>query len=340
MLSAPSKLLIKNQNLLQQGKWLIANPEDADIFNALEVEVDGFHQFYDIYQHASQQQPEASNRQKFSAVHRCDEQYDGIVCYMPKAKEHAKMLLANLASNLKTNGMLLLIGENKSGIKSAPALLGNFGQQVIKEDSARHCTMFKVIVDVTVPEFDLDQWQQSYSLTINQTKLQICSLPGVFNHGKLDDGTALLLAQCDNVPKGKLLDFACGAGIIGCYLGLKNPQAQITMSDISALALHCAEQSAVLNGIEAKVIASHGLVDITDKYNAIYTNPPFHTGVKTDYQVTESFIQQVKGHLLSKGSLTIVANAFLKYSTLLQQHLAEPKVLAGNSRFKVYRCQL
>ena len=66
------------------------------------------------------------------------------------------------------------------------------------------------------------------------------------------------------------------------------------MSDINALSLFCAEKSAAANGVKANILASNGLQNVEGKFNAVFTNPPFHTGVKTDYSVTEKFIQSVK----------------------------------------------
>lgn len=37
--------------------------------------------------------------------------------------------------------------------------------------------------------------------------------------------------------KGELLDFGCGAGVIGSVLAKRNPDLKVNMVDISALAL-------------------------------------------------------------------------------------------------------
>ncbi|WP_416307225.1 methyltransferase [Neptunicella sp. SCSIO 80796] len=336
MLSAPSQLLIKNQTLFTQGKWLLVNPEDTDIFTQLDANLDGFYQYFDIYQQAEH----LPGQHSFAASLESNQQYDGVIVYMPKAKAQAQMLLANMANMLKTGGSLWLVGENKGGIKAAPKLLAPFSDQIVKQDAARHCSLFRCTINKPVKPFNLKQWQTEFEININDCQLKICSLPGVFNHGALDTGSRLLLESIHTLPNGKLLDFACGAGIVGCYLASKNPAAQILMSDINALALHCARQTAELNNIDASIIASNGLNAISDKFSAIYTNPPFHTGTKTDYQVSEQFIANAKKALTAKGSLTLVANAFLKYPELLQTHLSTVKVLAETSKFKVYHCQL
>ena len=60
---------------------------------------------------------------------------------------------------------------------------------------------------------DLDALASHFTLQLADGPLEVVSLPGVFSHGRLDLGSALLLEHLDNPPGGRLLDFGCGAGI-------------------------------------------------------------------------------------------------------------------------------
>lgn len=335
MLSAPSQVLLRNTEHLEQGHWLLVNPADNQIFTELsDCHVTGFHQYFDQYQACLNTQAP----QLFAAICKLDEELDGAVIYLSKAKQHNQMLLANIAPLLKPGGQLLLVGENKAGIKSAGKLLEQFGQPN-KLDSARHCTLFAVQIEKPAEPFDISKWQRKLDLTVDDIQFSIVTLPGVFSAEHLDPATELLLNNIESVPSGQLLDFACGAGPIGCYLGLKNTNSCITMCDVNALALYCAEQSAGLNDIDAKVIASNGLAELTGKFQAIYTNPPFHTGIKTDYKITQHFIHDAKGYLQRNGSLTLVANRFLAYPDLLQAKFEHFQVAAQSSKFNLYICR-
>lgn len=337
MLSAPSQLLMRSEDSFAQGKWLLVNPTDGHIANQFDnPDIFVFHQYFDIYQQSCAQ-GNADNHQ-FDAAYPTDRSFDGAVIYMPKSKEQAKMLIANVAACLKENANLLLVGENKGGVKSAAKMLESVGSQVNKIDSARHCALFATQIDKTVKAFDLENWQTEINISAGGLDYTICSLPGVFNHGALDVGTRVLLDNLPAVPKGRLLDFGCGAGVIGCYLGLSNPDSEIVMSDVSALAIHCSKQSVKLNNLSAKVVASNGLMDVQGKYAAVYTNPPFHTGIQTDYSVTEQFISQLKKYLVGKGELVLVANQFLRYSELLEQQFAAVETLTQTTKFSLYRC--
>jgi 16S rRNA (guanine1207-N2)-methyltransferase len=337
MLSAASQLLMRSKTIFETGKWLLVNPTDAHIasqFNNPDIFV--FHQYFDLYQQSCQQGN--ATQQKFTAAYSTQEQFDGAVIYMPKSKEQAKMLIANVADCLKSSGNLLLVGENKGGVKSAAKMLETFSHQVNKIDSARHCALFAAQIDKPVKAFDLKNWQQEIAISVAGLDYKICSLPGVFNHGAVDGGTSILLESLAEIQSGRALDFGSGAGVIGCFVGLKSPQSQVVMCDVSALAVYCSEQSAKLNNLDVEVVASNGLAEVLGKFSAVYTNPPFHTGIHTDYSVTEGFIGQLKQYLLKGGTLRLVANRFLRYSEFLDQRFSAVELVKQSTKFSVYQC--
>jgi hypothetical protein len=55
--------------------------------------------------------------------------------------------------------------------------------------------------------------------------------------------------------------------------------------------------------------------------SAILSNPPFHVGVHTDYFATENLLRKAAKHLKNGGELRLVANSFLKYQPLIEEHL-------------------
>lgn len=337
MLSAPSQLLMRSADIFSHGKWLLVNPTDSQIAQQLNnPELKVFHQYFDIYQQSCAAGKSAQHI--FTAAYSTDERFDGAVIYMPKSKEQAKMLIANVSACLNENASLLLVGENKGGVKSAAKILETVSSQVNKVDSARHCALFGGQIDKPIKPFELSKWQSEIDISVGGLDYKICSLPGVFNHGSVDLGTKILLDNLPEIKTGRLLDFGCGAGVIGCYLGLKSPESEIVMSDVSALAVHCSKQSAQLNNLSVDVIASNGLMDVQGKFSAVYTNPPFHTGIQTDYSVTENFIAQLEQYLAKSGSLTLVANKFLRYSELLEQRFSAVSEMAQTTKFTLYQC--
>jgi 16S rRNA (guanine1207-N2)-methyltransferase len=247
------------------------------------------------------------------------------------------MLLANLANRVKLGGKLLVVGRNDGGGRGAGKLLSEWGEPVIKLDSARCCSLYQVILTQTQSNFVLDDYLQPFSIEVGGVELLLASLPGVFSHGQLDEGTQLLLGNCSDVPDGKLLDFACGCGVIGCFLAKHNPNAEVTLSDINALALYSAKISATLNKLNVNIVPSNGLQALAKNYQAIYTNPPFHQGVKTDYLVTRTFIEHVSQHLTMQGMLMMVANRFLSYPNQLGQQMKLSDESVKTNKFSLYQ---
>lgn len=62
---------------------------------------------------------------------------DTIIYYWPKNKSEAKFQLINLISHFSTQTEIFIVGENSSGIKSAPLILKAW-MELYKIDSAKH----------------------------------------------------------------------------------------------------------------------------------------------------------------------------------------------------------
>jgi 16S rRNA (guanine1207-N2)-methyltransferase len=90
------------------------------------------------------------------------------------------------------------------------------------------------------------------------------------------------------------------------------------------------------NGLTADIIASNGLENVEGQFDAIISNPPFHTGVKTDYGIADKFIAQSRQYLVKGGELRIVANRFLPYPDILEAEFGNVQTIAQSNRFAVY----
>lgn len=257
------------------------------------------------------------------------------VLFLPKSRELTDYLLHALAAKLP-QGELYLVGEKKSGIERAAKQLAVYGQ-VGKLDSARHCQLWRVRIDQAPAAPDLNSLAQHFSLPLADGPLRVISLPGVFSHGRLDKGTELLLEHLDNLPSGHLLDFGCGAGIVGAALKRRYPSSQLTLLDVDAFAAASSRLTLAANGLDAEVICADGIHAAPKHLAAIISNPPFHQGVHTQYQTTEELLRTAPQHLQHAGQLRIVANSFLRYPPLIEEHLGPCQTLAEANGFKIYQ---
>ncbi|BFU59432.1 MULTISPECIES: 16S rRNA (guanine(1207)-N(2))-methyltransferase RsmC [Rodentibacter] len=258
---------------------------------------------------------------------------DLIVYYWTKNKQEVQFQLMQLLANASEGQEMLIIGENRCGVRSVEKILSSFGD-IAKIDSARRCGLYHFSLKKR-PHFDLDTFWKTYQ-SPRLDNLIVHSLPGVFSANELDVGTALLLSTVNDHIKGNVLDLGCGAGVIGSIIKKMNPKANITMTDIHAMALESSRKTLAENQLEARVFASDVFSNIDGKFDLIISNPPFHDGIDTAYRAVKELITQAKWYLNTGGELRIVANAFLPYPDLLQQYFGEFDVLAQTTKFKVY----
>jgi 16S rRNA (guanine1207-N2)-methyltransferase len=139
---------------------------------------------------------------------------------------------------------------------------------------------------------------------------------------------------------GDVLDFGCGAGVISCFIGKKFPTTQLSLLDVSSLAIASAKKTLLLNNLTGNVFASNSLSKVTNKYQHIVSNPPFHQGTKTSYQATEDFLKGVKAHMTAMGDITVVANSFLQYLPIMQQCVGITNNLISHQGFNIYYSQV
>ncbi|MBH3432180.1 class I SAM-dependent methyltransferase [Pseudomonas citronellolis] len=261
-------------------------------------------------------------------------EFDAAVLFLPKSRELTDYLLAALASRVP-GGQLYLVGEKRAGVERAARQLGALAKAA-KLDSARHCQLWHAAIDGALPCPDLHAQSLRYTLALADGELQVVTLPGVFSHGRLDRGSALLLEHLDGLPEGHVLDFGCGAGVLGAVLKRRYPGSRLSLLDVDAFALESSRLTLAANGLEGEVIGGDGIDAAPAGLAAIVSNPPFHQGVHTDYQASERLLREAAQHLRPGGELRLVANSFLKYPPLIEQHLGPCRSLAEGDGFRIY----
>jgi 16S rRNA (guanine1207-N2)-methyltransferase len=259
------------------------------------------------------------------------------VIFLPKSKDLTNYLLNAVAARLP-GAELFLVGEKKGGIESAAKQMIPLGKPR-KLDNARHCQLWQVTVANAPQAVALESLAQVFDVPLAEGPLKVVSLPGVFSHGRLDRGTELLLEHLDKLPSGHLLDFGCGAGVLGAAVKRRYPHNTVTMLDVDAFAAASSRLTLAANGLEAEVLTGDGIDAAPMGLNAILSNPPFHVGVHTDYFATENLLRKAAKHLAKGGELRLVANSFLKYQPLIEEHLGVCAVKAEGNGFRIYRAK-
>ncbi len=260
-----------------------------------------------------------------------------IIIYMSKAKARLSFLLDYARASLKDDGEIWIVGENKGGIKSLAKQLKSDYQQVDKMTSGKHSAIVSACGALEQKTFDINNY---FSEQKNELGLSLKALPGVFSQENLDKGTAVLLKSLPRKVKGRVLDFGCGAGVIGAYISQNREVEEIELIDDDILAIKSAQSNIEHNKIAySEAFLSNGFESIEERYNWIVSNPPFHQGIKTDYNVTENFLKQAKEYLKLSGKLLLVANEFLNYEVILREHFKTVSEIAKENGFKVLQCE-
>lgn len=255
---------------------------------------------------------------------------DTLIYFWPKNKPEAQFQLFNLLSLLAPECDVFVVGENRSGVRSADGLLADYCP-LNKIDSARRCGLYHGRLE-HAPVFKLEEFWNQYRLE----EVTVKTLPGVFSRDGLDSGSQLLLSTLTEPLKGDIADICCGTGVLAAVLAKRSPGIRLTLSDVHAPALAASEATLAANQVAGTVIASDVYSAISGRFDLIVSNPPFHDGMHTNLQAAESLIRGSIAHLRIGGQLRIVANAFLPYPALLDAVFGNHEVLAQNGRFKVY----
>ena len=334
---AVSEIIEKNlQRRKPGGSALWINPEKDDCWQSVNANCTSlklFSQDYACYSFLKQ----AGASIEFAAFPQPgDKKYDWIIINLHRQKALLGMMLDCAASLLAKDGVLWLAGENKAGIRSADKLLKAHFGHLGKLDNARHCILYEADTALSQSLFAPLMYRQQWTLSCGDSGIDVVSYPGVFAHGRLDEGTALLLDVLSEMDlEGDVLDFACGAGIIGACIATRHSNTRVTLLDSSALALRACRETLETNQLQGFVQASDGLSELSGSFDLVLSNPPIHSDVRTDNHLGMRLLETVREHIRPGGKLILVANVHLPYENWLSKTFRKLSVLATNDNYKV-----
>nr|WP_210302552.1 class I SAM-dependent methyltransferase [Bartonella doshiae] len=243
--------------------------------------------------------------------------YDGALLHLSKYRGFNQNCFLDLLERVKPGGWIVIAGEKTAGAASMMKWVKTI-VPITDKLSKNHGLVFWLQAPQHIDKQNIAHLR-SPPLSF-ENEFQTTS--GMFSHGRIDPGSAALALHMCKVITGKTADFGAGWGFLS-YVALKKSE------ELTALDLYEADY----NALEAakqhlKHITTsfpihfywHDLVNepITNLYDTIISNPPFHTQQITDVSLGQQFIINAAKSLRPSGKLLLVANRHLPYETLLK----------------------
>jgi 16S rRNA (guanine1207-N2)-methyltransferase len=142
---------------------------------------------------------------------------------------------------------------------------------------------------------------------------------GVFSHGRVDTGTALLLREAPPpASSGDVLDLGCGSGAIALTLALRSPAATAWAVDVNERALDLTRANAERNRVGNIRVAQPDDVPGDVRFATIWSNPPIRIGKVALHHLLLRWLARLD----DDGTATLVVQKHLGADSL-QRWLAE-----------------
>lgn len=250
-----------------------------------------------------------------------------------RVREANDLSVAAACVSLAPGARLVVFGENDDGIRAFRTAAGvsfetvdaiGHGRVLVgqaPDRAARTLADFRRMGTMALPSAGTRPW---------------VSYPGCFAKGGLDAGTSVLLASFQQHERSpaRVLDHACGTGVIAGDLSARWPGAAMTCLENDAIALEAAREN-----VERAVPvlgAALGAVG-AERFDLIVSNPPFHQGRRRDDSVWQALVREAPAHLEPGGELRVVVQREVRVEAALGAAFARVERLAVSGGYEVWR---
>ena len=270
--------------------------------------------------------------------------FDRIVTRLPRSKEALRWRLAAAAAALEVGGQLWLVGHQREGIKSAVKHLEAAVGPTVNVHTKRRCRVLVARRDATPREApSLDGVAREVAFEAAGQSLTAVSLPGVFSHGRLDEGTRRMLDWLAvHPPTGRVLDLGAGAGILGVACAAHPAVSQTTLTEVAWVGAEACRRTVAGNDATALAPITVQHADVAQAaqgpFDLVVTNPPFHDGREEDRQLIGHFAAAAAARLAPQGRLVAVCNRHLPYRDALEAHFGRVVIAWEDTRFRIWEC--
>lgn len=270
------------------------------------------------------------------------EEFDGtyFACIgyrLSKEKAAVEHIIQAALSALPVGGALMLSGAKNEGIKRYATLAGKlFGNPCRVR---KHGAWYSAHV-VKSPGRESNIACDYGRLMPLSADPELFTRPGLFGANKIDRGSALLAEFLDVFftqfarPPQSVLDLGCGYGYLAMQCARKGV-ARVVATDNCAAAIEACRANFQRHHVSGEVIADDCANGISEFFEGVICNPPFHQGFKTDARLTEKFVRAAANHLYAKGKALFVVNEFVGLEKCAGNCFCDFQTLAKRDGFKL-----
>jgi len=186
----------------------------------------------------------------------------------------------------------------------------------------------------------VDSDRRSVDVALPDIAFTMLTDRGVFSHGHLDTGTALLLREASTpATTGDLLDLGCGSGAIAMTLALRSPAATVWAVDPNERARLLTSENARRNDISNIRVCAPGDVPTEIRFATIWSNPPIRIGKPALHGLLDEWLGRLDD---DGGDATLVVQRHLGADSLqrwLTDHGFPTERLASRGGFRILRAR-
>jgi 16S rRNA (guanine1207-N2)-methyltransferase len=249
------------------------------------------------------------------------------VVFLPRARGAARHAVASVMRRVVPGGAIWIDGQKTDGIDTM--LKDVRARTAVSQPLAKsHGKIFRV----DRPDDD------SFADWIAPDLVPapgFVTRPGVFSADAVDRGSALL-AEALPARLGRIVaDFGGGWGWLAAQILTRDGVETLDLIEADHLALTCARRNisdprAVFHWADVTQYRPEAL------YDAIVTNPPFHTGRAAEPALGLAFIAAAAARLKPSGTLWLVANRHLPYEAALSERFRDVVEIGSDRGFKLF----
>jgi len=230
-----------------------------------------------------------------------------------------------------------LYGTNDEGAKSLLKKISQHGIQGECTEIGSSSRIFEIdIAAQNSTGLGNAQRDVPYDVTVSGARFSYDTWPGVFSQKKVDEGSQLLMESIPDLSGKSVLDLGCGAGILAMQ-AFNMGAERVHCRDVNAISTACTLHNLSAFGAKATVSCGYITEGVTEKFEVIVTNPPFHMGTQTHFDIGKEWLEGCSAALKPGGAIYLVANEFLRYSDFCKKLGFKVEKLATSPRFFVYK---